>query len=240
LPLIAGLRLAALPCCGLLAAETLTRTVPFVQPLAAPAQVLRTKTSSTAFVSLATKFVARDANVTICPFVLTRGCSLLSPPGVVPSGVETRIVEVVQPVAPVQASRRKTCCTPLVTPETRFVAVEPKAMKRPSELSDDCKLGPFAALDPSSGTVISVVEGVQPLAPPWQVARRNICCVPEVTLETRFVAVEENETNAPLLATAGCELGPFAALDPSSGTVISVVEGVQVLGCPLHVSRKKI
>jgi hypothetical protein len=44
--------------------ETETRCVEGVQPAGAPAQVSRTNTSATAFVSLSTKFIAEERNAT--------------------------------------------------------------------------------------------------------------------------------------------------------------------------------
>jgi hypothetical protein len=48
-------------------------------------------------------------------------------------------------------------------PETRFVAAEANATKRPSNAIEDSPLGPFETLMPS-GVEIKVVAGVQPLA----------------------------------------------------------------------------
>jgi hypothetical protein len=55
-------------------------------------------------------------------------------------------------------------------PETRFVAVEANATKRPSNAIEDSLLGPFATLMPS-GVEIKAVAGVQPVVMFTQVKR---------------------------------------------------------------------
>jgi hypothetical protein len=55
-------------------------------------------------------------------------------------------------------------------PETRFVAVEANATKRPSKAIEDSLLGPFATLMPS-GVEIKAVAGVQPVVMFTQVKR---------------------------------------------------------------------
>src|SRR5580658_8049305 len=109
-PLNAGLRLLPLPNtpgplpCG---ADMLTNTVEAVQP-DAPAQVLRTNTSSRLFVSFATRLLAKEANAMYWSVAgLRLGCSLAAFPAVAPSGAtDTSEVAGVQPAAPVQVSRR--------------------------------------------------------------------------------------------------------------------------------------
>jgi len=86
----------------------LARTTPVVQVGITPRQVLRTKTFSKPFTVLA-RFEANDENAMNWPEELALGCSLRPLAGVMPSGVDTSVVEGVHwattMVTPRQVSR---------------------------------------------------------------------------------------------------------------------------------------
>lgn len=92
-------------------AATETRCVEGTQPDGAPAQVSRTNTSLTPFVSLATRLLAEDRNVTKRPSALIAGEILAPSEGLLLNPIDTSVSEGVQPDgAPRQVSRTKTFC----------------------------------------------------------------------------------------------------------------------------------
>ena len=72
--------------------EMLASTTPVVQVGITPRQVLRTKTFSTPF-TVPPRFEASDENAMNWPEAFALGCSLKPLAGVIPSGVETSVVE---------------------------------------------------------------------------------------------------------------------------------------------------
>src|SRR6202451_168314 len=116
-----------------------TITLLGVQPDGAPKQVSRTNESSKPFVSPFTTFVELESKA------INRSLALLiqgDPPfAVVPStATETRVVFGMHPTAaPLQVSRKKTQAvlphSPV--PGNIFVALESKATKRPSPLTEE-------------------------------------------------------------------------------------------------------
>jgi hypothetical protein len=105
-----GRRLAPFDGEGLAPCEMLAIARLGVQVVTMERHVLRAKMFSTPFVVLA-KFEASEENATICASALTLGCELAPFPGVVPSAVDTNIVEGVQVLSidevetPMQVSR---------------------------------------------------------------------------------------------------------------------------------------
>jgi len=102
--LIVAEALAPLACEPSVAMET--RCVVGVQPEAAPAQVSRTNTSITPFVSLSTRFIAEERNATYRPSALIEG-EILSPSAeLLFRPMDASVTEGTQPAgAPVHVSR---------------------------------------------------------------------------------------------------------------------------------------
>jgi hypothetical protein len=123
----------------------------------------------------------------------------------------------------------------VVVPGTRFVASEENTTYCPLALIEGESLGPFSN-EPSDATEISDVEGVQFAGAPAHVSRTKISPRPLDPPSTRLSAKETNVTYRPLALIEGNSLAPSAA-DPSAATEINVVEGVQPVGAPVHVSR---
>jgi hypothetical protein len=113
------------------AVETLTRVV--MRPATS-----RTKTSATPLVSLATRLVADDWKATNKALALIAGVPLA------PLPCAPLVDTLIRVVCPAATSRRNISPTALVSPVTRFVAVESKATKRPSPLMLEKVLPPFA------------------------------------------------------------------------------------------------
>ena len=83
----------------------LATAVAVVQLVVMLRHVLRTNTFSIPFAVFAPRFDAVEAKATNCPVVSNDGRSASALAGVLPSRVETRIVEGVQPVSLKQVSR---------------------------------------------------------------------------------------------------------------------------------------
>jgi len=82
-----------------------------VQPVEAPAQVSRTKTSATPLVSLSARFIAEERNATYRPSALIEGAKLSPSAGLLFKPMEARLTEGEQPEgAPAHVSRTKTFC----------------------------------------------------------------------------------------------------------------------------------
>src|SRR3990172_1485767 len=124
------------------------------------------------------------------------GLVLPALPWVPPDDRETRMVEGVQPVAPMQVSRTKMSLTPFVSPLTRLSASEPKATKRPLLLMVGLLLAALPWVPPEA-TETRMVEGVQPPPAPRQVSRTKTSATPFKSLATRLVAEEENAMKRP-------------------------------------------
>ena len=118
---------------------------------------------------------------------------------------------------------------PELTP--RLVAVDTKAMNRPSLVIADEELAPLAAVAPS-GVEARVVTAVQVVKRLGQL-RSNISCVPLGfgAVAPRFVAVEVNVTKiTPDEAIAGLELEPLAGVTPSGVETRKDVGAQEALG----------
>src|SRR3989338_5351779 len=141
------------------------------------------------------------------------GLVLPALPWVPPDDRETRMVEGVQPVAPMQVSRTKMSLTPFVSPLTRLSASEPNTMKRASLLIIGFVLGPLP-WTPVELTEIRTVLGVQPRVLK-QVSRKKTSVTPFVSPLTRLVASEAKRTKRPLFETMGMPRLPLSAWLPS-------------------------
>lgn len=123
----------------------------------------------------------------------------------------------------------------------RFVAVDTKAIKRPSLVIADSELAPLAGVPPP-GVETSVVNAEQ-LVNAFTQLRTNISCAPPGfgAVAPRFVAVEVKETKStPVEAIAGLELGPSAGVVPFEVETRNVVGAHVDVVTPLQVSRTKI
>ena len=214
-----------------------------VHPVTMPMQSVTAYTCCTPL-RLPAMFFAVEVNVTICPNApeATDGCPLAPSAGAPPGAAEISIVEGVH-VEPAlrQVSRKYTSGVPVVAPETRFVAVDTKAINRPSALIATCELGPFAGLTPSLATDARVTAGVQPEGAPAQVLATKACGVipSNVVVVTRFVANEMNASVSPVEFIAGSELAPFA-ITPFGPASTIVVLGVHPDVMPRHESKRKM
>src|SRR5215470_15896696 len=113
--------------------------------------------------------------------------------------------------APTQVSRTKTSRAPLVSPGTRLVASDAKAMNRPFALMAGEKLEPLAS-EPSLATETRFTEGVQLVGMPRQVSRRNMSLVPFESPDTRLLAYDENAMKRPSAPMAAASLYAFASV----------------------------
>jgi len=118
-------------------------------------------------------------------------------------------------------------------PGIRFCAVEANTAYLPSPEMPGCVLVPSAGVTPSGVETRMVVGAQVLLAEPivvTQVERSKISLSPlGLDPASRFVALETKETNRPVLAIAGFELGPLPAAVPSAETESRYVVGVQPL-----------
>ena len=101
-----------------------------------PVSRSRTNTSTTPLVSPGTRLVAPDWKATKRPSALIAGNPLVSLPS--SPALET----LTRSVVPACRSRTNTSKCPVVSPGTRLVAADMKAMKRPSALIAGLKLSP--------------------------------------------------------------------------------------------------
>jgi len=154
-PLMEGMRLLPFDEGGALPPGTLATAMPGAHVVVVPRHVCRTNMFSIPFAVFAPRFEDRDAKATVAPMLsvltlLRLGCSLMALPGVVPSAVETSVVDGVHAVVVAlrQVSRTYSCWTP---PDTtpRFVPVDAKITNRPSSEMTDSELAPFAGVTPS-------------------------------------------------------------------------------------------
>jgi hypothetical protein len=104
-PLIDGARLLPSADGERVPAGWLATMVAVVQLVVMFRHVFRTNTFSIPFAVLAPRFEAAEANATNCPVVLNDGRSASAFAGVLPSRVEAKMVEGVQPLALKQVSR---------------------------------------------------------------------------------------------------------------------------------------
>lgn len=216
------------------------------QPTGASKHVSRTKTSTNVVVSFGVRFFAAESNATYRPFALITGTVLASSASEPLEATDNRVVLGEQPTgAPWQVSRKKTSNVWLLSLATRFVALEPNTMKRPSALRDGAKLLPLDSV-PSDATETRVVAGVQPTGAPTQVSRRNMSVEALLSLATRLVASDAYATKRPSALIAGtvanpaeAPLSPFPS-EPSGTTETGTVLGVQPAVAAMQVSRRKI
>src|SRR3990172_5450272 len=166
------------------------------------------------------------------------GLVLPALPWVPPDDRETRMVEGVQPVAPMQVSRTKMSATPFASPLTRLSASEPKATKRPLLLMVGLLLAALPWLPPEA-TETRMVEGGQPPPAPRQVSRTKTSATPFKSLATRLVAEEENAMKRPSGVMAGAVLEPLSASAPAVEIETREVSVVQPPPAPVQVSRTK-
>jgi hypothetical protein len=115
-----------------------------------------------------------------------------------------------------------------------------KATKRPSGEIADCVLAPFAGVVPSL-LEMSCTVWTQPEA---AVTHVDVSKTSEYRLgfelgDGRFVAAEEKETNSPVFAIAGSELGPSAGVEPS-GVETKYVVGTHDEVCVNGVTPEQI
>src|SRR3990172_1472788 len=147
------------------------------------------------------------------------------------------MVEGVQPLAPMQVSRRKTAATPFRSPATRFEAEEEKVTKRPSGVMAGAVLEPLSAWAPAVETETRMVSVVQPPPAPAQVSRTKTSRAPLVSLATRLLASERKATKRPSALMAGSELVELPSAPPVE------IETRRVLRAqpswPRQVSRQK-
>ena len=143
-PEIDGLKLSPLPC---------TELPPFFTDTSSVVLAVRSrrKTSVLPLVSFVTRSVASDEKATCVPIVLRLGTSLASFPGDPPVATLTSWVDGFVPRV-----RTKTSGLPLVSPGTRLVADEVKAMTVPVSSIEGDRLSPLAWL-PSSATLTRVI-----------------------------------------------------------------------------------
>src|SRR5438105_3402030 len=132
---------------------------------------------------------------------------------------------------------RKTSAPSLVSPATRFVALESKATKRPSALTADSKLAKLPSL-PSPATDNLIVLGMQPAGAPMQVSRRKTSLWMLVSPATRLEAKEEKVRIRASALMAGNELKELPWL-PSVATDTLMVLGLQPAAASMQVSRRK-
>src|SRR5262245_7392548 len=115
-----------------------------------------------------------ERNATKRPDELTEGRRLSFPASAPPSSVETSVVSGVQEaVAPKQVSRTK-IWRPAGVEESKFVAAELNATKRPSALIEGVLLSALPA-EPSGAEESKVVRAWQSEPAPLQVSRRKTC-----------------------------------------------------------------
>ncbi len=101
------------------------------------------------------------------PSALITGLNELLFPCVPSSATEARTVEGAQPEkTPMHVSRTKTSSAALVSPGTKSVALDAKAMYRPSALMEGS-----SANVPSPATETDVVAGVHPEGAPVHISR---------------------------------------------------------------------
>src|SRR5258705_6945066 len=127
-------------------------------------------------------------------------------------------------VVPPCRSRRKMSSTPLVSPETRFVAALANPRNRPLGEIDAYVLSPFPRAPPVATLAITVV--------PWTRSRTKTSMNPLVSPATRFVAELWNATNLPSAERTERSLFPFDD-PPPFGMLTRVV-------VPVWRSRRKM
>src|SRR3989338_3314950 len=164
------------------------------------------------------------------------GLVLPALPWVPPDDRETRMVEGVQPVAPMQVSRTKMSLTPFVSPLTRLSASEPKATKRPLLLMAGL-LPALLPCVPLVATETRIVEGVQPPPAPAQVSRTKTSGAPFVSPATRLLASERKATKRPSELMAGSELVELPSAPPVEIETRRVLRAQP--SSPRQVSRQK-
>jgi hypothetical protein len=220
-------------------AVTEARSVLGIQGVSAPRQVSRTNMSIKPLVSPETRFCASELNATKRPLALIEGSPLAALPGVLEFEAETSVVVGVHPIgAPAQVSRTKTLSTPCgIVPDTRFEANEANAMYRPSALIDGNALPSLLCTSPGP-TETRAVLGEHPVAAPKHVSRTKTSMNVVVSFGVRFFAAELNAMYRPFALIAGKLLTSFPC-EPSEAMDARIVLGVQLVGAPLQVSRKK-
>lgn len=155
-----------------------------------------------------TRFVALEANATYRPSTLMAGCALAPLPW---APVLDTLIRV---VAPVNRSFTKMSLAPLVSPETRLLALDWKATRRPSSEIEGSTEVPFGRPTPLGLLTSSVRSLALSRTYTWLV----------LTPGTRFVAEEEKAMTLPSRLTAGLALGPLACWPPDP-TLTRVVVG---------------
>ena len=182
---------------------------------------------------LATRFVARDANTTYRPVESIMGLKLSPLPALTPSAEsETNCVGIppVQVDSDEHVGLQNTCLvTPLSGAEvTRFVAVEVKAIFAAELSTVGSKLGPLAAV-PSGAVLNCVIKGWQVAELPRQVFRRKMSLEEPMLPATKFVEVEANATDCPLVFVEGPAVVndgiPFAQVVPQTPLFASLPSG---------------
>src|SRR3990172_3020245 len=161
------------------------------------APVRARKTSGSPFVSLLTKLLAEELNPTKRPSALKTASTLIAFAWLPSLATDTRVVLGVQgPLAPRHVSRKKISAAPLVSSETRLVACDWKAAKRPSALKDGPAKPPGSPSLwlPSAATETRIVEGVHGSVAPRQGSRAKESPVPFVSPGTRLLENERKPT----------------------------------------------
>src|SRR3990172_11551645 len=131
--------------------------------------------------------------------------------------------------APVRA-RKTFSMTPVAPPAVRS-AVETKAAKRPSPLSEGSILLSTAS-PPLLVTEMRRVEGVQPGSPPRQVSCTKMSAAALVSPGTKLVAKEKKATKRPSALREGRVVLSLSPWEPSLASETRAVEGVQPTGAP--------
>jgi len=168
-----------------------------------------TKMSVEAFVSLGTRFVAKEKKAIVFPSSLMEGAPLSEFP--CPPALST----LTSSVLPVVRSWTKTSFAPLLSFGTRFEEREVNATKRPSPLIEGSRLSEFPSLPELSTLTRSVV----PVSRSWTKTSK----APFVSFGTRFEEVELNVTKRPSSLMDPMELPPFPSAPELSTLTRSVV-----------------
>ncbi len=129
----------------------------------------RTYMSKVPFMSPAIRFDASDSNATYLPSALIDGRVLHASACSPPDETDTRSV------TPVCRSRTNTSCSPLVSPGTRFEAIDMKATYLPSALVEGLTLWLFPSAGEVEGAVMSQLRRI--FTSPQMVAQtyRAVC-----------------------------------------------------------------
>ncbi len=171
-----------------------------------------TNTSVVPLVSLSTRSVAVESKATRSPSAEIDGFRPGADASSPSEATDTRTVVLVS------RSCTKTSCVPLVSPSTRFDAVETKAIAEPSSLITGPRLGPLAAV-PSGAWLTRKVM-------PVTVSRTKMSLTLLVSPGTRLVAFDSKAINRPSPDAVGTTLRssawpPVESIEtrPPAGTV---------------------